>query len=232
MKNVYLQQYQDILEAYQTKLKALNRQIEENNRNFSAEYAEQQNKEIRAEKEKTYEEAKDLIRKNYEETKLLLSTASFIDVEDMTADRLIFESGFQLTKQDIRAYLERYKDNFTMKRLICDWVKKQPKPEQYGDIVFATPEEQLEVYKRFGEKAMYVANGIYGERKEHFIPLEIESFQDETMCARELAVIGDGKALEQYRSKSKRMPETQLHIFDGVQMDEYKGQGNENSYMH
>ena len=114
MKNVYLQQYQDILEAYQTKLKALNKQIEENNERFSAEYAEQENRTVRAEKEKTYEEAKDLIRKNYEETKLLLSTASFIDVEDLTADRLIFESGFQLTKQDIRAYLERYKDNFSI----------------------------------------------------------------------------------------------------------------------
>ena len=230
MSNVYLKQYQNILEAYQTKLKALNKQIEENNERFSAEYAEQENRTVRAEKEKTYEEAKDLIRKTFDTTKTLLSYGSFINVEDLTADRLIFESGFELTKQDIQAYLERYRDNFTMKRLICDWVKKQPKPEQYGDIVFATPAEQLEVYKQFAEKAMYVANGIYTERKKHFIPLEIETFQDEKMCARELAVIGTGEELAGY--KNKRVPETQLHIFDSVQMDEHKGQGNENSYIH
>ncbi len=220
MMNVYLKKYQDILEAYYMKQKALDKQIEENNKRYSPEYAENENKAVRAEKETTYEEAKALINKTFENVRLLLAYGSFLNVEDLTADRLIFESGFNLTKEDIQGYLERYANNFTMKRLIVDWVQKQPHPEQYGDIDFALPSDQLEVYKKFGEKALYICGLIYANKSIMQDPIEIYTFADETMNKHELDAIGSGIELEGYRKK--RVPESHLHIFDKVNLSTFK----------
>ena len=216
MRNVYLKQYVNVLEAHYEKQKALNKQIEENNKKFSPEYAEKENKLVRAEQEKAFEEAIALITGIFDKVKELLAYGSFLNVEDLTADRIIFESGFELTAQDIKAYLERYADNYTMKRYIADWVKKQPKPEQYGIVNFALPSDQVLVYKQFAEKAVYVAKCIYLNKPIMQDPIEIKTFDDPIMCADELAVIGTGEELAGF--KNKRIPEAQLHIFDGVKL--------------
>lgn len=226
MSNIYLKKYKDILEAYLERQKELNSLEEDNNKTYAPAVAQMKNREIEETKAQAFEGAKSLIVSVFNDVKTLLAYGSFLNVEDLTSDRLIFESGFELTKQDIQAYLERYKENFTMKRLIADWVKKQPKPEQYGDITFALPSDQVAIYKAFAEKAIYLCNKIYSNSWS--AELGIENFEDETMNRNELAVIGSGADLAGY--KSKRVPDTQLHVFDSVKIDEYKGQGNE--YMH
>ena len=226
MSNIYLKKYKDILETYFDRQKELNQLEEDNNKTYAPAVAQMKNREIEETKAQAYEGAKGLIEHIFKEVKTLLAYASFINVEDLTADRLIFESGFELTKQDIQAYLERYADNYTMKRLIADWVKKQPKPEQYGDINFALPSDQLEVYKQFGEKAVYLCDKIFGNGWS--AELGIENFEDATMNANKLAVIGSGEELAS--CKSKRVPNAQLHIFDGVKLDTHSGNGYE--YMH
>lgn len=221
MSNIYLKKYKDILEAYFDRQKELNKQEEDNNKTYAPAVAQMKNKEIEEVKVQAYEGAKSLIDGVFKEVRTLLAYGSFLNVEDLTSDRLIFESGFELTKQDIQAYLERYKENFTMKRLIADWVKKQPKPEQYGDINFALPSDQLELYKQFAEKAIYLCDKIFtnGWSAE----LGIENFEDETMNRYKLDVIGSGEELAS--CKSKRVPNAQLHIFDNVTLDTHLGKG-------
>lgn len=225
MSNVYLKQYKDVLEAYYEKQKALNKLIEENNKKFTPEYAEKENKKVRDEQKIVFEEAIEIISNIFKEVKEFLAYGSFLNVEDLTADRLIFESGFELTAQDIKAYLERYEDNHTMKRLIADWVNKQPKPEQYGIINFALPADQVAVYKEFAERAFYVARCIYLNKSIMQDPIEIKTFDDPIMYADKLAIIGSGKGLAGY--KNKRIPEAQLHIFDNVQLMKSVVQGVE-----
>lgn len=226
MSNIYLKKYKDILEAYYDRQKELNKQEEDNNKTYAPAVAQMKNREIQEAKAQAYEGAKGLIDTVFKEAKTLLAYGSFINVEDLTADRLIFESGFELTAQDIKAYLERYADNYTMKRLIADWVKKQPKPEQYGDINFALPSDQLEVYRQFGEKAIYLCNKIFSNGWS--AELGIENFEDETMNRYKLDIIGSGEELAGY--KSKRVPDAQTHIFDSVKLDTHLGTDYE--YMH
>lgn len=225
MSNIYLNQFKDVLEAHYTKQKISNKKIGENIKKYSPEYAEKENKVVRAEQKMDFEEAIALITKTYKTVRGLLACASFVNVEDLTADRLIFESGIDLSPQDVRAYLERYADNFTMKRLIASWIKKQPKPEQYDMINFSLPSDQLKVYKQFGEKAIYVSKKIFMNKEIMIDPIEIRSFDDSIMNADKLAIIGTGAELAGY--DKKRIPDAQRHIFDAIELTPSLVQGAE-----
>lgn len=214
--NVYLKKYKDVLEVYYAKQKSLTAEIESNNARFVPAVAETENRKVRAEKVKTYEEAVSLIESIFGEVKKSIACLAFPNPKDLTDDRLLLECGLNLTKNDIQGLLDRYRDNYTMTKLISDWVQKQKRPDDFGILNFYTPEDKLLVYKKFGERALYTIDGIYNGHRDHFIPLEIEHFADETMNANELKMIGTGEELAKH---SDNVPEHQLHIYDDVQLN-------------
>ena len=244
MSNIYVGSFKDIIKDYYKKQKAFNEKIADNNKRFSPEYAEQENKTVKEQQTQAYNEAQASINEVFTTVRGLLANANFINVESLTADRMFFsdDSGFDLSPEEVQGFVERYKDNFTMLRLIKDWIAKHDKTTKehpvgkYASVNIITPVDMVQAYKKFGEGALAVCDKIYGngmimqdldysngtnpnaqgrtEKKEY--PLEIEYYGDENFARELFAVVGSGMGLSDYRTK--RVPDTAKHAFDDIKL--------------
>ena len=167
MSNIYIGSFKDILKSYYEKQKKLNEEIESNNQRFAPEYADKYNAEVKAKQAQAYSDARQSITDVFEQVKGYLANANFLNVESLTADRLIFadNSGFDLTPEDVKGYVERYQGNFTMLRLIRDWITKHNVPEEgqmgrYHDIKIGLPIDKLYTYKQFGDSALNICESF------------------------------------------------------------------------
>ena len=244
MANFYVESFKDIIKGYYKKQKAFNAKIADNNKRFSPEYAEKENKAIKEQQTQAYNEAQASINEVFTTVRGLLANANFINVEALTADRMFFAdaSGFDLSAEEVQGFVERYKDNFTMLRLIKDWIAKHDKTTKehpagkYASVIIIMPADMVQAYKKFGEGALDVCDKIYGngiimqdldysngsnpnaqgrtEKKEY--PLEIEYYGDENFARELFAVVGSGMGLSDYRTK--RVPDTAKHAFDDIKL--------------
>lgn len=244
MSNIYVGSFKDIIKGYYKKQKAFNAKIADNNKRFSPEYADKENKAIKEQQAQAYNEAKASIDDVFTTVRGLLANANFINVESLTADRMFFadDSGFDLSAEEVQGFVERYKDNFTMLRLIKDWIAKHDKTTKehpvgkYASVQIVTPMDMVQAYKKFGEGALAVCDKIYGngvimqdldysngsnpnaqgrtEKKEY--PLEIEYYGDENFARELFAIVGSGMGLSDYRTK--RVPDTAKHAFDDIKL--------------
>ena len=244
MANIFVGSFKDIIKGYYKKQKAFNAKIADNNKRFSPEYAEQENKAVKEQQTQAYNEAQASINEVFTTVRGLLANANFINVESLTADRMFFadDSGFDLSAEEVQGFVERYKDNFTMLRLIKDWIAKHDKTTKehtvgkYASVNIITPVDMVQAYKKFGEGALAVCDKIYGngiimqdldysngsnpnaqgrtEKKEY--PLEIEYYGDENFARELFAVVGSGMGLSDYRTK--RVPSTAKHAFDDIKL--------------
>ena len=212
----------DYLKGYYKKQKDFNAKIEENNKRFSPDYAITENKKVIEQKAQAYEEAKAKINEIFNTAKTLLINANWVNVENLTADRLFFsaDSGFDLTAEDVQAFVEKYHDNATMLRLIQDWITKHDTstPEhpvgKYASVKIILPVDKLRAYKKFGEGALSVIEKIYNDSLIMIDPIELDTFADERFAKDLFDIVGNGMELGDY--KSKKIPETAKHIFDDI----------------
>ena len=244
MSNIYVGSFKDIIKGYYKKQKAFNAKIADNNKRFSPEYAEKENKAVKEQQTQAYNEAQASINEVFTTVRGLLANANFINVESLTADRMFFadDSGFDLSAEEVQGFVERYKDNFTMLRLIKDWIAKHDKTTKehpvgkYASVQIVTPMDMVQAYKKFGEGALAVCDKIYGngiimqdldysngsnpnaqgrtEKKEY--PLEIEYYGDENFASALFAIVGSGMGLSDFRTK--RVPDTAKHAFDDIKL--------------
>lgn len=222
--NIYVSQMKDILKSYYNKQVKYNEKIEENNKRFSEEYAKKENKAVKQQQTIEYENTQAVINDIYKTARSYLAIASFPNVESLTADRYIFESGIDLPVQTVQAFVDRYTKpyNPTMLAYIKSWIDRNNKTEQgqligkYDSVKVTTPEEQLKVYKKFGDSALKIANKIYNNGNIMIKPLEIESYADENFSSNLLSVIGDGMSLSDY--KTARVPDTAKNVFDSISL--------------
>lgn len=232
MSNIYIGSFKDILKNYYAKQKKLNEEIESNNQRFAPEYADKYNAEVKAKQAQAYSDARQSITDVFEQVKGYLANANFLNVESLTADRLIFadNSGFDLTPEDVKGYVERYQGNFTMLRLIRDWITKHNTPEEghmfgkYEDIKIVLPADQVDVYRQFADSALHICDKIFTNGNVMRDPLEIEYYADPRMAGELLATVGSGMGLSDY--KTHRVPESVKHSFDGVRLATQTGNGN------
>ncbi len=213
--NIYIGAMQDVMHAYYKKLHEYNKQIADNNARFTAEYAKPENDKILEQKTKAYNEAKQKIIDIFKDVREMLACASFLNVESLTADRLFFEqnSGFSLSVAEVQAYVERYKNNYTMLRLISDWIAKQDKPA-YSSISIILPKDILNAYKTFADGALSIVEKIHDEGRIMESPIELETFADDNWSHNLYDIVGSGLSLNEY--KTKRVPNTAMHTFDDV----------------
>lgn len=232
MGNIYVGSFRDILKNYYTKQKKLNEEIESNNQRFAPEYADKYNAEVKAKQAQAYSDARQSITDVFEQVKGYLANANFLNVESLTADRLIFadNSGFDLTPEDVKGFVERYQENYTMLRLIRDWIAKHNKPEEgqlfgkYQDIKILLPADQVEVYKKFADSALHICDKIFNAGSLMCDPLEIEYYADPRLAGEMLDTIGSGMGLSDY--KNHRVPESAKHCFDDVKLASQENSGN------
>lgn len=211
MKNTYVEQMKSVLSSYHALQRVRNKEIADNLEKYSPQYAEQLNAEVRKKKQQDYDDAKNEIQKIFDRVKYLLARGNFPVPDELTDDRSLFDGdSIELTKLEVEALAQKYRDksNFTMLRLIDSWAQRNGRV----DLQLNLPAEQVEMYAHFAKSALFTINGIYSERKEHFIPLELQNFGDETMFAKEYAVVGSGAKLAE--TAFKNVPEVALHVFD------------------
>lgn len=220
MSNIYISQMKDLLKNYYEKQKKYNAQIEENNKRFSAEYADRENETVRQQQATEYEHTKAVINDIFNTVREYLAIASFPNVESLSADRYIFESGIDLSVEQVQAFVDRYTKpyNPTMLSYIQSWINKNNTAQKgqmfrkYDSIKIITPQEQLKAYKTFGDSALSIASKIYHNGNIMIQPLELDSFADEKFGANLFSVIGDGMSLSDY--KTARVPDSAKNIFN------------------
>ena len=216
MKNQYVEQMKNVLSSYHTLQRVRNKEIADNLEKFSPQYAEQLNAEVRKKKQQDYEDARNEIQKIFDQVKGYLARGNFPVPDELTDDRSLFDGdSIELSKLEVEALAQKYRDkgNFTMLRLIDTWAQRNGRV----DLQLNLPAEQLEMYSHFAKSALFTINGIYSERKEHFIPLELQNFGDETMFAKEYAIVGSGAKLAE--TAFKNVPDVALHVFDAITLN-------------
>lgn len=228
MSNVYIEKYHDALKQYFKKHQSLNKELARINATYQPEYAEPYLAEVKQKQMNALREAQDTINSIFKDVRTKLSSNSFIDVEKLTADRLLFtgDSGFDLTPADVQAYAERYRDNYTMSRLIHDWVVKHNETTQgepfgrYHDVKITMPEDQILVYKQFGDSALNISDRIFSDEATEY---EVFNYANENMCGDLMAVIGSGMKLTH---NTHRVPESVQHSYDHISLQSKETNGN------
>lgn len=219
MGNYYVSTMKDYLRIYYKKHEQLANEIVENNKKFTPEYAESQNAILREKQEKIFEELRFEITDTFREVRQLLAVANFPRVESLSADRLLFQDGgFDFSADDIKGFCERYRDNYTMLRLIQTYINAHNVKNEFSSIHITMPKDILMVYKTFAEGALAVADKIHASEMSG--SLELEAFADEDFSKPLFDVIGTGYNLKNSAVDLKKMPESSLHIFDDVSLCE------------
>ena len=221
MANIYIGQLKDLLRNFYNRTQSKRKEIEANNTRYSPEYAQTANTEIMEKMAIDYENVLNSINGIFVNVRGLLAKANFPNVEQLTADRLLFDktSSFNLSVEDVQGFAERYRDNFTFSRLISDWIGARHKSTKSGEmspydaIQINTPADHLSVYQKFCNSAGSIAERIYnGDASK----TELDLFADEDFGRDLYAVIGDGRSLDNY--KTARVPESATHCFDDVNL--------------
>lgn len=223
--NIYVSQMKDVLKSYYDKQKKYNDKIDENNKRFSEEYAKQENETVKQQQAEEYAHTQAVINDIYNTARRYLSIANIPDVSYLTADRNIFESGIDLSAQQVQAFVDRYTNpyNPTMLSYIKSWISKNNNKEKgqmfgkYDSVNIITPEEQVKAYKKFGDSALRLADKIYHNGNIMIQPLELDSFANEQFGANLFSVIGDGMSLADY--KTVKVPESAQNVFDDISLD-------------
>lgn len=222
--NIYVSQMKDVLKSYYDKQKKYNDKIDENNKRFSEEYAKQENEIVKQQQAEEYAHTQAVINDIYNTARRYLAIASFPDVSHLTADRNIFESGIDLSVQQVQAFVDRYTKpyNPTMLSYIKSWINRNDTKEKgqmfgkYDSVKIITPEEQVKAYKKFGDSALNIANKIYHNGNIMIQPLELDSFADEQFGASLFSVIGDGMTLADY--KTAKVPDSAQNVFNDISL--------------
>lgn len=220
MTNLYVGMFRDVLKGYLAKAKAVANELKSNNEKFSPEYASKENEKSQAKAIQYYTDAKNSINSIFEDVRSYLAIANFPNVEDLTADRLLFakDSNINLTAEEVKGFVERYTNNYTMLRVIKDWLhtNHEGMTEYTGvAITINMPSDVLAVYKKFADSALSLIDSIYNNA-DTFNELSLSAYADENFGASLFAVIGNGMGLSDY--KSKRVPESAKHCFDNVML--------------
>lgn len=220
MANIYIGQLKDLLRNFYSRTQAKYKEIEQNNAKYSADYVVSANSEVMQRLAIDYENVLNSINNIFTNIRTLLAKGNFPNVEGLTADRLLFDkmSALKLSRSDVEAFAERYRDNFMMSRLISDWIDykkphKADEPNPYAGITINTPADHLSVYQKFFNSGASLATRIYsGEVSK----AELDNFADESFAQDLYAVVGDGRGLDNY--KTARVPESAAHCFDDVNL--------------
>ena len=226
MTNMYVNQMKKVMEKYLEQQKAGNEQIVRNRDYYMPEIAQEKNDAIRAKQAEQYVAAQNEIGNIFANVRRYLANANFPNVGYLTADRLLFESGMSLSPAEVEGFVEKYKVNFTMLRLVSDYIKKQPESLAWNCIDIHLPAELLEVYKWFAEEALKVLYKISVNGLILQDPIEINLFDSDTLTTvhDKLEIIGDGHGLSDYGSAD--VPESAKHQFDTVLLTPHTAQAN------
>lgn len=206
MANIYVNKYKETIVNYHKKLKSVNDKMKAELQRYSAEYAEKVSAEYEQQKQQIRNEAVQSVTRQHDSIIDSLAVSSFPNVEQLTADRMIFENlMIDLSVPEVKSFIERYNKNPLMLRIIQNWLKvrhnadswKSEYKSAYDSIV--TPQDKAEAYKVFAVGAINLINQIYDN--PDISTMLIDSYGDENVGADLYRKIGDGMEISLYTNK-------------------------------
>ena len=221
MANVYVSQMKDVVRNYYKDAQNYQNKLAENNQRYATKYADKENQALQAQAGNRYITAKENINSIFNRVREYLACATYLDAQKLTADEGYFKegSGYKLDEFDIRAFCDKYSDNFVMLRLIKDYLEKQSGSEEgqnfgkYSNIKISLPADYLQVYKQFANGALSLIDSIYYDSAS-ISPLAVEAYADEVFSKDLYDTIGNGMELSEYSKQN--VPEVIKHRFDSV----------------
>ena len=206
MANIYVNKYKSIIQNYHNKLKAVNDQMRSELQRYSADYAEKVLAEYEQKKQQLRDEAVQSVTKQHDSIIDSLAVSSFPNVEQLTADRMLFENQLiDLSVAEVQSFVKRYSKNPLMLRIIQSWLKTRHNADSwkseyksvYDSIV--TPQNKAEAYKVYAVGAINLINQIYDN--PDISPMLVASYGDENVGAELYKKIGDGSEISLYSNK-------------------------------
>ena len=221
MTNFYVEQMRDVINSFYAKEKESQKQIKSAKEKYSPEYLGTIINDLEFNRERDYNTAKMLISDIFTDIREYLSISNFPNVAQLTGDRLLFSenSGIDLTVQEVETFIERYKDNCTMLRVITNWLEKNHSGMNgYTTLQkkIVMPIDKLETYKKFAESALSLIDTIYNTTDVTGLELMINSYADENFAKELFDKIGDGRTLKE--TSKFQVPENAKHTFDYIEL--------------
>ena len=169
MENVYANKLKKVLETYNNKQKEFEKNIANAKETLLPAIADSKIKEISQKQAITYQQAKESVVTLFDELKGRLARANFPSTEDLSTDRLFFDGSadIDLSIAETKVFLERYKTNATMKKMIKNLILKNHsskggEPNDWTILAnsISTPERELEEYKKIFNSCLGTINTI------------------------------------------------------------------------
>ncbi len=206
MKNIYVTRYRDIIKDFHTKMNNVDNEMKSEIEKYSDDYKIEVIQKYEQKKQKLKNEAVQRII-NLNNTVIdCLAVSSVPNVEQITADVKIFENSMMdLSPAEVDGFIDRYKNNPTMLRMIKKWLETRHNADDWKSDYSAlykkivSPADMASVYKFYAESALGLINRIYDS--PNISVTFIDSYGDETVGAELLSKIGDGLNITDYKNK-------------------------------
>lgn len=173
MSNIYTNKIKNIIEEYSQIEKDIAKQIKSNNNFYSATEAKKQNATLIERSESEYARAVSAINSVFREVRAKLANCTKLHSADLSENQAKNSIGFfngeypiKLTVDDINAFIDEFQSNFTMLRIISDYIDKN-----FADDVTTTatlktkilsPRGLCEKYKAICQSAINQIGAIHG----------------------------------------------------------------------
>ncbi len=217
MSNIYVGQMKDAMKSYYRKHCELEKQKKENSSRYVQAVRDKCNQELTAKQADYCNKAKQTINEIYQDVRGKLGRCCYLDSEKLNSDRFLLESGIALSEEEIAMLAEKNKTNFTMLRLLQNYVDSHNDINgefpmgRYANIKIPLPADSLAVYRRFAQAAIDMCDDIYSD-SDSATEAAVEAFGDEKFSGDLYQVIGDGMDLNSKISISA--PKNLEHKFD------------------
>lgn len=206
MNNIYVDRYRSILKEHQKKIRQFRSEIESVREKYTEDYQKEMIDSIEKEMAKVSEQNKARIIRLHNDVISQIAKSSFPNVESLTADRILFENNaLKLTPPEVAVYIDRYKRNNTMLRIIEEWLVQYHKADtemnDYTDcyLSIVSPDKKADAYLTYAKSAIDMINRI--DSTPAVSDAFVDSYGDETVGYKLYRVIGDGLDISDYKNK-------------------------------
>lgn len=131
MENFYINKIKNIVMEYADTEKDIAKQIKSNNGFYSQAEAERQNAVLISRSDSEYQRAISLINSTFKEIRAKLANCTRLQITELSGTEVKNAIGFfngqypvSLTPDDIKNFINDYKNNFTMCRILNDYIDK------------------------------------------------------------------------------------------------------------
>lgn len=200
MENIYIQKAKNTMRDFLIREKSRADEINRNNGYYSVEMANTKNTEISNQSESDYISTINKINDIFKDVKRKIVLSSYPNADDITTDEKLFNGTFPLSQNEIENFIDKYRNNATMLRIIRKYVDDtySENPTVHAVITNSIPsiDKLLDSYKKIFQSAINQIGAIHNNPSGS-TENAIDNFNPD------LSIIGTGEYLFNYIPKTE-----------------------------